>query len=90
MRSTHATYIWFHNGREVKSLITDDLCLLLIEAMDSRMAGTYRCNASETNYTKVIVEYELSVESKAQGLAPKYLLPYLLSLTLSSMLPQDL
>nr|XP_023675762.1 semaphorin-7A-like isoform X1 [Paramormyrops kingsleyae] len=90
MLSTHATYIWYHNGTKVESLVTDSLCLLLIEAMDTSMAGTYRCNASEMNYAKVIVEYKLSVESKAQGLAPKYLLLYLLSLTLSSMLPQDL
>ncbi|XP_048829009.1 semaphorin-7A-like isoform X2 [Brienomyrus brachyistius] len=88
--STHATYTWYHNGSTVKSHVTDGQCLLLIEAMDPSMAGTYRCNASETSYTKVVVEYKLSIESKVQGLAPTYLLLYLLSLTLSSMSPQDL
>ncbi|XP_063335598.1 semaphorin-7A isoform X2 [Pelmatolapia mariae] len=64
--SRHAQYSWQHDENSTSCSSGKEQCLYLIDSMDSRCKGIYKCISQEMGYSKVLVQYELQVESKAK------------------------
>ncbi|KAL4658783.1 semaphorin-7A-like isoform X1 [Arapaima gigas] len=68
MSSRYATYSWYYQGMEKSCLMAQDQCLFLIDSMTPEQAGTYHCMASEREYKRPLVQYELSIWSRVDRL----------------------
>ncbi|KAG7467978.1 hypothetical protein MATL_G00137990 [Megalops atlanticus] len=68
MFSSHAQYVWKHNGADKECVRTEGSCLLLIDSMTPEHDGSYECVSSEGGYSSTVVEYDLETESGAGGL----------------------
>lgn len=61
--SYHAVYTWEHGGQSSPCLQMQSNCLHLIPAMAQENFGSYECVSKEKNYTKVVKNYQLRVQT---------------------------
>ncbi|XP_036400056.1 semaphorin-7A-like [Megalops cyprinoides] len=68
MFSSHAQYVWEHNGVARECMHAEGSCLLLINSMGPKDDGSYECVASEGGYSRTVAAYYLETESGAGAL----------------------
>ncbi|XP_051580955.1 semaphorin-7A-like [Myxocyprinus asiaticus] len=73
--SYHATYYWYHGNTREECVHTDAGCLYLIESMNATHDGLYRCESSEGDYKRTVIQYELRMSgSQVLSVTPIVLL----------------
>ncbi|XP_053284736.1 semaphorin-7A isoform X1 [Pleuronectes platessa] len=65
MLSKHAEYTWRQGKDTTLCRLKEQECLLLIDSMSPEQVGTHTCESEELGFKKVLVQYELQLESRA-------------------------
>ncbi|XP_060924180.1 semaphorin-7A-like [Limanda limanda] len=65
MLSKHAEYTWRQGKDTTLCRSKEQECLLLIYSMSAEQVGTHTCESEELGFKKVVMQYELQLESRA-------------------------
>ncbi|XP_072236246.1 semaphorin-7A [Leuresthes tenuis] len=65
MLSHHAQYTWHSLGSSMSCSSREEQCLHLIDSMDHKQEGHYKCVSEEMGYKKVLAQYQLQVRGTA-------------------------
>ncbi|KAM4592356.1 semaphorin-7A [Odontesthes bonariensis] len=65
MLSHHAQYTWQSPESSMSCSPREEQCLHLIESMDHKQEGHYKCVSEEMGYSKVLAQYQLQVRGAA-------------------------